>query len=169
MSWENAVLSSNLASPGYGCGEHGIWERPARVMTNDSKGRRAGEDISFLIGYARTLPDAELSEIAVAGFIGVDLDCLQQRGIRIDALVAWTGVCGTTRAGEGFGLCSSGGNDLAAVVFYSRCDFIRGAGEGLYKQGQRGPNVLNGWTHGDLLRWRYGPDACGAQLDVSAE
>jgi hypothetical protein len=40
-----------------------------RSMTMDLEGVEAqARDISFLIGFARTLPDADVSELAVAGF-----------------------------------------------------------------------------------------------------
>ncbi len=40
-----------------------------RDMTNDLTGINAqAHDISFLIGYAQTLPNTDMSELAVAGF-----------------------------------------------------------------------------------------------------
>ena len=44
----------------------------------------------------------------------------------------------TTYASNHIGLCASGGDDLAAVVFHAGCDLAGRAGEGLYEQGQRG-------------------------------
>ena len=50
-------------------------------------------DISFLIGYAQTLPNTDMSELAVAGFSwgGISNLFAAARDNRIDALVALDG------------------------------------------------------------------------------
>lgn len=99
MLWENADLCEYLASHGYVVVASTDMGASARVMTNDLEGIEAqARDISFLIGYARTLPDVEMSEIAVAGFSWVESRiCSQQRGITGSMhWWRWMGVCGTT-------------------------------------------------------------------------
>jgi predicted dienelactone hydrolase len=69
MSWENADLCEYLASHGYVVIASPDMGEQTRDMTDDLAGIGAqARDISFLIGYAQKLPDADLSEVAVAGF-----------------------------------------------------------------------------------------------------
>src|SRR5258708_31554913 len=94
MSWENADLCEYLASHGYVVVASTDMGASARVMTNDLEGIEAqARDISFLIGYARTLPYVQMSEIAVAGFSwgGISNLFAAARDNRIDALVALDG------------------------------------------------------------------------------
>jgi len=141
MSWDNVDLCEYLASHGYVVLSSTDLGATARVMTNDLEGIDAqARDISFLIGYARTLPNGDMSEIAEAGFSwgGISNLFAAARDNRIDALVA---LDGSMRyypgVGEEFGLCASGGDDFAAHVFYAGCDLAGRAGDGLYQQGQR--------------------------------
>src|SRR5579863_6708912 len=63
MSWENADLCEYLASNGYLVLATTALGATGRDMTNDVVGINAqARDISFLIGYAQSLPDADLSE-----------------------------------------------------------------------------------------------------------
>jgi hypothetical protein len=91
MSWENADICEYLASHGYVVVASPSTGARSRDMTVDLAGIDAqAQDISFLIGYARTLPDTEMSEIAVAGFSwgGISNLFAAARDNRIDALVA---------------------------------------------------------------------------------
>ena len=140
MSWENADLCEYLASHGYVVVASPSMGATSRAMTADLEGIEAqARDISFLIGYARMLPDADMSEIAVAGFSwgGISNLFAAARDNRIDALVALDGSMryfpGLVEQSE---LRASGGHDLAAVVFYARCDLAGRVGEGLYEQRQ---------------------------------
>jgi len=65
-----------------------------RAMTTDLTGIEAqAQDISFLIGYARTLPQADTSAIAVAGFSwgGISNLFAAARDSRIGALIMYDG------------------------------------------------------------------------------
>jgi predicted dienelactone hydrolase len=67
-SWENADLCEFIASYGYV-----VISSPGMGVTRQSAHDVAGasaqaQDISFLIGYAHTLADADTSEVAVVGF-----------------------------------------------------------------------------------------------------
>ena len=69
MSWENGDLREYLASHGYVVAASPDMGASTREMTADVAGANAqARDISLLIGYAQSLPDTEMSEIAVAGF-----------------------------------------------------------------------------------------------------
>ena len=96
MSWENADLCEYLASHGYvvvASPDMGS-ERRAAMTSGSWIGIDAqSQDISFLIGYAQTMPDADMSEIAVAGFSwgGISNLFAAARDNRIDALFALDG------------------------------------------------------------------------------
>jgi dienelactone hydrolase len=94
MAWENADLCEYLASHGYVVVASPDMGATSREMTVDLGGIDAqAQDISFLIGYAQTLPNTEMSEIAVAGFSwgGISNLFAAARDNRIDALVALDG------------------------------------------------------------------------------
>ncbi len=91
--WENADLCEYLASHGYV-----VIASPAmgvnRESTHDVAGLNAqARDISFLVGYAGTLPGADTSQVAAVGFSWGGLAALfaAARDNRIDALVALDG------------------------------------------------------------------------------
>lgn len=68
-SFENADLCEYLASHGYVVIASPDMGAHTRNMTPDVEGIEAqARDISFLIGYARSIPQADLTHIAVAGF-----------------------------------------------------------------------------------------------------
>jgi predicted dienelactone hydrolase len=79
FSWENLDLCEYLASYGYiviaspGMGVE-------RESTHDVAGANAqAQDISFLVGWAETLPDADPTEVGVIGFSWGGLSNLLQR------------------------------------------------------------------------------------------
>jgi dienelactone hydrolase len=94
VSWENADLCEYLASQGYVVIASPSMGVNTRDMTDDVPGIEAqARDISFLITYAKTLPDADVSEVAVVGFSwgGISNLFAAARDQRIDALVALDG------------------------------------------------------------------------------
>jgi dienelactone hydrolase len=94
MSWENADLCEYLASHGYVVVASPDMGANIAGYDPDLGGINAqAQDISFLIGYAQTLPDTEMSVIAVAGFSwgGISNLFAAARDNRIDALVALDG------------------------------------------------------------------------------
>jgi dienelactone hydrolase len=92
-AWENTDLCEYIASFGYVViASPGMGVR--RQSTHDLSGIDAqARDISFLIGYAQTLPNADTSEVAVAGFSwgGISELFAAAKDDRIKALVAYDG------------------------------------------------------------------------------
>jgi dienelactone hydrolase/predicted negative regulator of RcsB-dependent stress response len=155
MSWENADLCEFLASHGYVVVASPDMGATSRDMTTNLVGINAqAQDISFLIGYAQTLPDTDMSEIAVAGFSwgGISNLFAAARDNRIDALVA---LDGSMRYYPG--LVKTAGDVHPEQMTIPMLFFTQGPDslekQALYNVGKdsEGPNVLNAWTHGDLI------------------
>jgi len=92
--WENADLCEFLASHGYVVLASPDMGATTRGMTGDLAGIEAqARDISFLIGYASTLADTDMTEIAVGGFSwgGISNLFAAARDSRIKALFALDG------------------------------------------------------------------------------
>lgn len=153
-AFENFDLCEYLASHGYvviaspGMGVN-------RESTHDVVGIDAqARDISFLIGYAQTLPDADISHIAVAGFSWGGLSGLfaAARDNRIDALVA---LDGSMRYWPG--LVAKAGDvhpeqmTLPLLFFSSQASIEDQNGMEAGYPDARGASVLNAWTHGDFV------------------
>ena len=156
MSWENADLCEYLASHGYVVIASPDMGVETRDMTDDVVGINAqARDISFLIGYAQTLPDADLSEVAVAGFSwgGISNLFAAARDNRIDALVA---LDGSMRYYAG--LVKQAGDVhpeqmTIPLLFFAQGEITLEDQARYFTEGSKseGPNVLNAWTHGDLV------------------
>ena len=89
FSWENADLCEYLASHGYV-----VIAGSALSATSDLAGANVqARDITFLLAYAHTLPNANASAVAVAGwsFGGLSGLFAAARDSRIDALVELDG------------------------------------------------------------------------------
>ena len=94
VSWENADLCEYLASHGYVVLASPSMGVSTRDMTDDLDGINVqARDISFLITYAKTLPDTDLSEVAVVSWSwgGGSSMFAAARDSRIDALVSMDG------------------------------------------------------------------------------
>jgi surface antigen len=93
-SWENADLCEYLASYGYVVvASPGMGEK-SRESTHDLSGINAqASDVSFLIGYAASLPTTDMTEVAAMGFSWGGLADLfaASRDNRIKALVSLDG------------------------------------------------------------------------------
>jgi tetratricopeptide (TPR) repeat protein len=155
MSWENADLCEYLASHGYVVVASPDMGATSRGMTVDLGGINAqAQDISFLIGYAQTLPNTQMSAVAVVGFSwgGISNLFAAARDNRIDALVA---LDGSMRYFPGLVKAASDVHPEQMTI--PMLFFTQGATslEKLAKQhpnkDNEGPNVLNAWTHGDLI------------------
>jgi tetratricopeptide (TPR) repeat protein len=156
MSWENADLCEYLASHGYVVIASPDMGVRTRDMTMDVAGINAQAlDISFLIGYARTLPDTDLSGVAVAGFSwgGISNLFAAARDNRIDALVAFDG---SMRYFPG--LVKQAGDvhpeQMTIPLLYFTEGEITLEDQARYFRDpseNEGPSVLNAWTHGDLI------------------
>jgi tetratricopeptide (TPR) repeat protein len=154
---ENADLCEYLASHGYVVIAGPDMGETTRSMTEDLIGTSAqARDISFLIGYAQTLPDTDMSEVPAAGFSwdGLSNVVAAARDNRIDALVSLDGSARyfpklVKEAGDVHPeqmtlpwLCFTQGDlSLEDVAGFPTTTFDA-------------PNVLNAWTHGDLVTVR---------------
>ncbi len=155
MSWENADLCEYLASHGYVVVASPNMGANSRAMTSDVEGIQAqSQDISFLIGYARTLPDTDMSEIAVAGFSwgGISNLFAAARDNRIDALVA---LDGSMRyfpwLVKQSGFVHPEDMTLPLLFFTQGAISVEDYARRPEGKDFEGPNVLNVWTHGDLV------------------
>jgi len=154
MSWENADLCEYLASHGYVVVASPDMGATSRSMTADLNGVNAqAQDISFLIGYAQTLPNTNISKIAVGGFSwgGISNLFAAARDNRIGALVA---LDGSMRYFPGLVKTADVHPEQMTIPML----FFTQGPTSLEQQARRtvnkdndGPNVLNEWTHGDLI------------------
>ncbi len=155
VSWENADLCEYVASHGYVVVASPSMGVSTRDMTDDLDGINAqARDISFLITYAHSLPDANLSEVAVVSWSwgGISSLFAAARDPRIDALVEMDG---SMRYYPGLVQQAADvhpGRMTIPLLFFSRGDLSL---EALAKDDtpaadRVGPNVLNAWTHGNL-------------------
>ena len=158
VSWENADLCEYLASHGYVVLASPSMGASRRDMTDDLDGINAqARDISFLVTYAKTLPDTDRSEVAVVSWSwgGAASLFAAARDARIDALVSMDG---SMRYYPG--LVKMAGDVhpermTIPLLFFTRenANFL----EDLEKSydgppaDKVGRNILNAWTHGDLL------------------
>ena len=154
MSWENADLCEYLASHGYVVVASPDMGASTRDMTNDLTGINAqARDISFLIGYAETLPNADMSAIAVAGFSwgGISNLFAAARDNRIDALAALDGSMryypGLVKQGD----VHPEQMTIPLLFFAQGGMTLEDQDRYLNSEKNQGPSVLNAWTHGDLL------------------
>jgi pimeloyl-ACP methyl ester carboxylesterase len=157
VSWENADLCEYLASHGYVILASPSMGISTRDMTDDLEGINAqARDISFLITYAKTLPDTDSSEVAVVSWSwgGASSLFAAARAPRIDALVSMDG---SMRYYPG--LVKMAGDVHPERMTIPLLFFTAENGNFLeddkYHDGppadKVGPNVLNAWIHGDLL------------------
>jgi len=157
VSWENADLCEYLASHGYVVLASPSMGVSTRDMTDDLDGLNVqAHDISFLITFAKTLPDTDLSEVAVVSWSwgGASSLFAAARDPRIDALVSMDG---SMRYYPG--LVKMAGDVRPERMTVPLLFFTRGDANLLENIGKydgppayiAGPNVLNAWIHGDLL------------------
>ena len=123
-------------------------------MTNDLTGTIAqARDISFLIGYAETLPNTDMSAIAVAGFSwgGISNLFAAAQDNRIDALVSLDGSMryfpGLVKQGD----ARPEQMTIPLLFFAQGGPTLEDQERYLASEKNQGPSVLNAWTHGDLV------------------
>jgi pimeloyl-ACP methyl ester carboxylesterase len=147
---ENIELCEYLASQGFVVIASPSMGATSRSMTVDISGANAeAQDISFLIDFAVKLPDTDASEVAVAGYSWGGMAALlaTARDKRVDAL---------TSLDSSFVTAGDIHPDRMTIPLLA---FSRGEDTLEYSDSQRkdktqcdgAPNVLNEWTHGDLL------------------
>lgn len=154
-SWDNADLCEYLASFGYvviGAPTLGV---ATHDITLDLAGLRAqAQDISFLIGYAETLTDTDASKVAVAGqsWGGFSNLFAAARDNRIDALVS---LDGSLRYYPGLLKQADEVHpdqmSIPMLAFIQRDLPLEDQALYMTPAQRDGPNVLNEWTHGDLV------------------
>ena len=154
-SWENADLCEYLASYGYVVVASPDMGATTRNMTLDLVGINAqARDISFLIGYAQSLPNTDVSAVAVAGFSwgGISNLFAAARDNRIDALIA---LDGSMRYWPGFVQQAGDVHPeqmTIPLLYLAQGEFTFEDQARYLSQSQlKSPNVLNAWTHGDLV------------------
>jgi hypothetical protein len=155
VSWENADLCEYLASHGYVVLASPSMGVSTRDMTDDLDGINAqARDISFLITYARSLPDADLSEVAVVTWSwgGISSLFASARDPRIDALVEMDGSMRyypglVKRAGD----VHPERMTIPLLCFTRNVSLEDLENDDAPPADKVGPNVLNSWMHGDLL------------------
>ena len=156
VSWENADLCEYLASHGYVVLASPSMGVATRDMTDDLDGINAqARDISFLITYARSLPDTDLSEVAVVSWSwgGISSLFASARDPRIDALVEMDGSMRyysglVKRAGD----VHPGQMTIPLLCFTRNVSLEDLENDDVPPADKDGPNVLNAWIHGDLLK-----------------
>ncbi|MFZ0661291.1 MAG: hypothetical protein WAM66_01240 [Acidobacteriaceae bacterium] len=155
VAWENADLCEYLASHGYVVLASPSMGVSTHDMTDDLAGINAqARDISFLVGYAKSLPDTDSSEVAVVSWSwgGISSLFAAARDPRIVGLVSMDG---STRYYPG--LVKKAGDIhpermTIPLLFFTRNVSLEDLEiDGAPPADKIGPNVLNAWIHGDLL------------------
>jgi dienelactone hydrolase len=157
---ENIELCEYLASEGFVILASPSMGATSRSMTLDLAGANAeAQDISFLIDFAKTLPDADISKVAVIGYSWGGMAALfaSSRDKRIDALVSLDGSFRyspeTVQKAEDI----HPDQMTTPLLVFSRAEESLETWDAMRKDKNQcvtAPNVLNDWTHGDLLHVR---------------
>jgi pimeloyl-ACP methyl ester carboxylesterase len=155
VSWENADLCEYLASHGYVVLASPSMGVATRDMTDDVPGIDAqARDISFLISYAKSLPDTDVSRVAVVGFSwgGISNLFAAAKDNRIDALVA---LDGSMRYFPGLvkdaGYVHPEQMSIPLLFFTGGEITLEQIASNFNAPENVGPNVLNAWKRGDLV------------------
>jgi len=155
MSWENADLCEFLASHGYVViATPDFGARTRSMGVDDLPGAEAeAADVEFLIGYAQSLDDTDMSKLAVAGFSWGGMANLLAAA-RDDRIRAMAELDTSFRYYPGLVKDASyvHPDQMTIPMLYmshgeeSDEDWARRT-----RPSQIGPSVLNAWTHGDLV------------------
>ena len=167
-SWENADLCEYLASYGYVVvASPGMGEK-SRESTHDLSGVNAqAGDVSFLIGYAASLPDTDMTRVAAMGFSWGGLADLFPASTdnRIKVLVS---LDGSERYFPGLVEASKTVHPdqmTIPLIYFEEGDESLEDQDRLNRRFHAdGPSVLNRWVHGDLVTVRmlglFHPEFC---------
>ena len=154
---ENIELCESLASHGYVVLASPSMGAASRTMTVDLAGANAeARDISFLTDFAKTLPDAEISQVAAMGYIWGGMAALfsAARDHRVRALIS---LDGSFRYSPGTVQEASDVHPdqmTIPLLVFSRAEETMETWDTMRhgkQPGDAAPNVLNQWTHGDLV------------------
>ena len=153
---ENVELCEYLASHGYIVIASPSMGADSRHMTVDLIGANAeAQDISFDISFAKGLADAEISRVAVIGYSWGGMGALFAAGRdrRIGALISLDG--SFRYAPEIVQRAADLHPDQMTIplLVFSRAEETLETWAAMHQNSpcQNVPNVLNEWTHGDLL------------------
>jgi dienelactone hydrolase len=157
---ENIELCEYLASEGFVVIASPSMGATARAMTVDLAGANAeAQDISFLVDYAKTLPDTDMSEVAAIGYSWGGMAALfaASRDKRIVALVSLDG--SFRYSPESVLEAEDVHPDQMTIplLVFSRAEESLETWDAMRqdkKQCVTAPNVLNEWSHGDLFHVR---------------
>jgi len=167
-SWENADLCEYLASYGYVVvASPGMGEK-SRESTHDLSGVSAqAGDVSFLIGYAASMPNTDMTKVAAMGFSWGGLADLfaASRDSRIKALVS---LDGSERYFPGLVEASKivrPDHMTIPLIYFEEGDQSLEEQDRLNSRFHAdGRSVLNQWLHGDLITVRmlglFHPEFC---------
>ena len=157
---ENIELCEYLASWGFVVIASPSMGATSRSMTIDIPGANAeAQDISFLVGFASTLPDADMSKVAAMGYSWGGMAALfaAARDKRIDALISLDGSFRySPEIVQSVGDIHPDRMTIPLLVF-SRAEEPLETWDAMRKDKSQcacAPNVLNEWTDGDLLHVR---------------
>ena len=154
VSWENADLCEYLASYGYVVLASPSMGASTRDMTDDLDGINAqARDISFLISYAKSLPDTDCSRVFVVSWSwgGISSMFAAARDSRVDGLVSLDGSMryypGLVKAGK----VDAGQLTIPLLYFARNVSLEDLENDDTPAEYKTGPNVLNAWKSGDVL------------------
>jgi len=157
ISWENADLCEYLASYGYvvlAVPGMGVRTRESTHDLEDAEAQAA--DASFLIGFAHSLPDTDMSKVTAMGFSwgGLANVLAAAKDDRIGALISLDG-------SERYfpGIVKASGADLSQMkiplmYFQEANQSVEAQDQLMARFHSEGPSVLNQWQHGDLITVR---------------
>jgi dienelactone hydrolase len=153
-AWENADLCEYLASHGYVVVASPDMGVSTRDMTPDVPGASAqAEDISFLIGFAQSLPDTDMSAVAVGGYSwgGMSNLLAAARDARIGALFALDGSMRYFPAVVKQADVHPDRLTIPLLYFTQGEISLEEQAHDAEEPSAQGANVLNQWIHGDLV------------------
>lgn len=155
VSWENADLCEYLASFGYVVIAAPAMGATTRESTHSVAGAEAqARDVSFLITFAQSLPDTDMTRIAAVGFSWGGLANLlaAAQDHRIDALVS---LDGSERYFPGYveesGFAIPEQMRIPLMYFEEGDQSVEAQDALTTRFHSQGPSVLNAWQHGDLV------------------
>lgn len=155
VSWESADLCEYLASFGYVVVAYPAMGAKTRESTHDLEGAEAqADDVSFLISFAQSLPDTDMTRVAAVGFSwGCLADLLAAaRDHRITALAS---IDGSERYFPGFvkasGFTKPEQMTIPLIYFEEADQSVEDQDALTTRFHSQGPSVLNEWQHGDLI------------------
>jgi dienelactone hydrolase len=156
MSWQNADLCEYLASYGYvviATPDLGAKTRAIDVNDRNVDAEADAGDIEFLIAYAHTLPDADMSKISVAGYSWGGMANLYAAA-KDSRILAMAELDTSFRYYPG--LVKDTGyvhpNHMTIPMLYlSHGEDSEEIVARRNMPSELGPSVLNAWTHGDLI------------------